>query len=326
MYQVAQLQSLFKTYLEDNKFVKSPNGLYEPIDYIMSLGGKRIRPVLLLMGCNLFSDEVDNAMPAAFAVEVFHNFTLLHDDIMDEAPLRRGKPTVHEKYNQNTGILSGDVMLVYAYQFMLKVETKAKISDLLTVFNHFAIAVCEGQQRDMDFEERKDVTIPEYLKMIEQKTAALIAGSLKLGALIGGADESDAKHLYEFGRNIGIAFQLQDDILDTFGDPEKFGKKVGGDIVQNKKTFLVLKTMELADEKGKKSLSYLMDEATAVKEEEKINAVKSIFNQFQIRSISEELMEKYLTKAFEHLSKVKINEERKKGLVKISNKLMGRES
>ncbi|MEM6967628.1 MAG: polyprenyl synthetase family protein [Bacteroidota bacterium] len=326
MYQVSQLQSLFGEYLEANKFLKSPTGLYEPIDYIMSLGGKRIRPVLLLMGCNLFSDEVEGALPAAFAVEVFHNFTLLHDDIMDEAPLRRGKPTVHEKYNQNTGILSGDVMLVYAYELMLRVKSKAQLADLLAVFNRFAIEVCEGQQSDMDFEERNDVTIPEYLKMIEQKTAALIAGSLKIGALIGGADESDAHHLFEFGRNIGIAFQLQDDILDTYGDPAKFGKKVGGDIAQNKKTFLVLKTMELADDEGKGKLSYLMNETTIIDEREKINAVKSVFDQFQVRSISTALMEKYLATAFEHLGKISIEEERKVGLRQIANRLMGRES
>ncbi len=324
MQQVAELQSLFKTYLDENQFHQKPEGLYEPINYILSLGGKRIRPVLLLMGCNLFNDNIAQALPASFAIEIFHNFSLLHDDIMDEAPLRRGKPTVHIKYNQNTGILSGDVMLVYAYEFFLQLDDKLKIPTIIKTFNKVAIEVCEGQQYDMDFETRNDVTIDEYIKMIELKTSVLIAGGLKIGAIIGGSSEEDANHLYEFGRNIGIAFQLQDDILDTFGDPEKFGKKVGGDIVQNKKTFLVLKALELGNDEQCAKLSALMS-IDSEDENVKIEAVKSIFNELQIREAAEQLMESYLELAFDHLSAVNVVEEKKEVLIKLSNELMGRE-
>lgn len=324
MYTVVELQTLFKNYLAENQFNKQPQGLYEPINYILNLGGKRLRPVLLLMGCNLFNKEVTQALPASYAIEIFHNFSLLHDDIMDEAPLRRGHPTVHIKYDQNTGILSGDVMLVYSYEYLLQIKDKVNIPTIIQIFNKVAIEVCEGQQHDMDFESRNDVTIPEYLKMIEQKTAALIAGGLKMGALIGGASETDADHLYEFGRNIGIAFQLQDDILDTYGDPEKFGKKVGGDIVQNKKTFLVLKTMEVGNEEQRSHLVKLM--VTETKDElSKIEEVKSIFNSLQIRQLSETLMEEYLAKAFDHLNKVKVAPKRKLILENLANQLMGRE-
>ncbi len=324
MQDVAELQLLFKKYLDENQFHQKPTGLYEPINYILSLGGKRIRPVLLLMGCNLFSDNIAQALPASFAIEIFHNFSLLHDDIMDEAPLRRGKPTVHVKYNQNTGILSGDVMLVYAYEFFLQLDNKIRIPDIIKTFNQVAIEVCEGQQHDMDFETRNDVSIDEYIKMIEQKTAVLIAGGLKIGAIIGGALEEDSNHLYEFGRNIGIAFQLQDDILDTYGDPEKFGKKVGGDIVQNKKTFLVIKALELGNEDQHTRLSHLMN-FDSNDENAKIEAVKSVFNELQIREAAEQLMESYLVLAFEHLAAVNVPEEKKKVLIKLSNELMGRE-
>ncbi len=324
MQQVAELQSLFKIYLDESQFHQEPKGLYEPINYILSLGGKRLRPVLLLMGCNLFNDNIAQALPASFAIEIFHNFSLLHDDIMDEAPLRRGKPTVHVKYNQNTGILSGDVMLVYAYEYFLQLNDKSKVPDVIKTFNKVAIEVCEGQQYDMDFETRDDVLIDEYLKMIELKTAVLIAGGLKIGAIIGGASDEDANHLYEFGRNIGIAFQLQDDILDTFGDPEKFGKKVGGDIVQNKKTFLVLKALELGNENQLERLLSLMN-IDSTDEETKINAVKLIFNELQIREAAVQLMESYLAIAFEHLAEVNVPEEKKEILINLSNELMGRE-
>ena len=324
MQDVVELQSLFNKYLNENQFHQKPTGLYEPINYILSLGGKRIRPVLLLMGCNLFNDNIAQALPASFAIEIFHNFSLLHDDIMDEAPLRRGKPTVHVKYNQNTGILSGDVMLVYAYEFLLQLDDEIKIPTIIKTFNQVAIEVCEGQQHDMDFETRSDVSIDEYLKMIEQKTAVLIAGGLKIGAMIGGSSEEDATHLYEFGRNIGIAFQLQDDILDTYGDPEKFGKKVGGDIVQNKKTFLVIKALELGTEDQCARLSDLFN-IDSTDENIKIEKVKSIFNELKIREAAEQLMESYLALAFEHLAAVDVADENKKALINLSNELMGRE-
>jgi len=324
MHDVVELQSHFKKYLNDNQFNKKPTGLYEPINYILSLGGKRIRPVLLLMGCNLFNENIAQALPASMAIEVFHNFSLLHDDIMDEAPLRRGKPTVHVKYNQNTGILSGDVMLVYAYEFLLQLDDKAKITKVMKTFNQVAIEVCEGQQYDMNFETRDNVSIDEYIKMIEQKTAVLIAGGLKIGAIIGGAFNEDSDHLYEFGRNIGIAFQLQDDVLDTYGDPDKFGKKVGGDIIQNKKTFLVIKALELGSD-SQRSRLYTLLSTESSDENIKIKEVKSIFNQLHVREVAESLMEKYLKLAFEHLEAVNVGDERKKVLIGLSHKLMGRE-
>ena len=325
MRTVQELQDSFHSYLADNEFVKSPKGLYEPVNYIMNLGGKRLRPILALIGNNLFSNKTAQAMPVAYAVEIFHNFSLLHDDIMDEAPLRRGQPTVHKKYGQNSGILSGDVMLIYGYESLLKLENTSILPSIITTFNQMAIDVCEGQQYDMDFEERDDVRIEEYIKMIGLKTAALIAASLKMGAIVGGAGEKDAENLSAFGYNIGVAFQLQDDILDTYGDPEKFGKKVGGDIVQNKKTFLVLKTLEVANESSSQQLMQLMSTETT-DETEKINVVTTIFNENNIREVSEQLMEKYLDKAFHHLNQVQVSEERKSILRKLSNDLMGRES
>ena len=247
MRSLSQLQELFQKYISDNQFSDTPTELYDPVNYILSLGGKRLRPILLLMAYNLFKTDVEKALPAAFSVEVFHNFSLMHDDIMDKAPLRRGKPAVHIKYNESTGILSGDVMLIYAFKYLMKLEDQNSLLEIIKLFNQIAIDVCEGQQFDMNFENRTEVTIDEYINMIGLKTAALLAGAMKMGALIAGASDKDAQLLYDFGKNVGIAFQLQDDILDTFGDPEKFGKKVGGDIAQNKKTYLALRAMELAN-------------------------------------------------------------------------------
>jgi len=324
MQKLNQLQSLFRDYLVANQFKQAPQELYEPVNYILNLGGKRLRPVLLLMSYNLFDEKVEKALPAAYAVEIFHNFSLLHDDIMDEAPLRRGQPTVHIKYNTNTGILSGDVMLIYAYEYLTKVEDKSKIASLVKVFNRVAIEVCEGQQYDMNFEERTEVQIDEYLKMIELKTSVLIGGGMEMGAILAGADASDANHIAEFGKNVGIAFQLQDDILDTFGDPEKFGKKVGGDIAQNKKTYLILKAMEVADSDTAASLQELMS-TTPADEVTKIKTVTSIFTQLNIRQLAEELKEEYLDKAFMHLDAVQVADSRKIELRELANQLMGRE-
>lgn len=239
-----ELQELINSAVNTAKYPNSPKELYEPISYLMALGGKRMRPLLVLMGYQLFKDDVKKALPAALAVETFHNFTLMHDDIMDNAPLRRGKATVHEKWNSNIAILSGDVMLVEAYKLLCTLD-KEIIPDILNVFNKTAVEVCEGQQWDMNFESRSDVSIAEYLKMIEQKTAILLGASLKMGALLAGGSQQAADALYAFGVHIGIAFQLQDDWLDVFGDPEHFGKQVGGDILANKKTYLLLKTQEV---------------------------------------------------------------------------------
>lgn len=324
MRSLSEYQSIFQDYLLENTFTQEPKELYEPVNYILSLGGKRLRPLLALMGCELFDTNITKALPIATTVEIFHNFTLLHDDIMDAAPLRRGKPTVHARYGINTGILSGDVMLIYAYSFLNKISDAVLAQKLHTIFNQMAIEVCEGQQYDMNFETRNDVTIPEYIRMIELKTSVLIAAAFQMGALVGGADDEVARHLYEFGRNVGIAFQIQDDILDTFGDPEKFGKKVGGDIIQNKKTFLVLKSYELADATLSDSLHQLMNTPTT-DEFEKIAAVKNIFNTLNVREQAEKEMNQFLNIAFQHIEDTPLSIDRKNYLKAWANELMMRE-
>ena len=317
---------LFQKYLAEHSFSKQPQQLYEPVNYILSIGGKRLRPLLALMGCELFSDNIQNALPIAMAVEVFHNFSLLHDDIMDAAPLRRGHQTVHTKYSVNTGILSGDVMLIWAYHFLMNTEISAeKKIRLVNIFNKMAIEVCEGQQMDMDFETRNDVSIAEYICMIEYKTSVLIAAAFQMGALVGGSTEGDAAHLYAFGRNLGIAFQIQDDILDSFGDPLKFGKKVGGDIIQNKKTLLVLKALELANTAQKTEFQILMSTNT---EDEvlKIASVKNIFEATGARRFAELETEKYLDIAFQHLDATPLSIEKNIYMRNFANDLMKRES
>ncbi len=324
MPELSEFQADFLQYMKVNSFSKAPEGLYEPVDYIMQLGGKRLRPVLVLMAYQLFEETYDEALPVSMAVEVFHNFSLVHDDIMDAAPLRRGKPTVHHRYGLNTGILSGDVMLILCYEFLLKVEKRHLVADLVAVFNEMAVKVCEGQQYDMDFETRKDVTIPAYLTMIEYKTAALIECCLALGAILAEAGSENVDHLRAFGRNIGLAFQMQDDILDTFGDPEKFGKKVGGDILNNKKTFLVLKAMELASAEDRKALDTWM-ETTEVNEEEKITAVRALFRKWKVHELAAEKMDQYQKTAFEHLLQVQAPAAKKQLLFDLADQLLVRE-
>ena len=323
MLSVEHLQELFLKYLKNELFDKSPVELYKPVNYILQLGGKRLRPVLLLMGTNLFSEKVDHALPAALSIEIFHNFSLVHDDIMDKAPLRRGKPAVHIKYGQNAGILSGDVMLILTYQFLNQLPNPKQLPTILNIFNRLAIEVCEGQQYDMNFETQELVEIDAYLKMIELKTAVLIAGGLKMGALIGGANMEDANELYEFGRNIGIAFQLQDDILDSFGDPKKFGKKVGGDITQNKKTILLLKSIEQAEGQDQVKLQEAL--AQSDNPTQKIEKVTAIYTKLKVKEQASELMESYLEKAFIHLNRVKVEDARKLFLRNLANQLMMRE-
>ena len=315
---------IFNYYLSKNAFNEAPSELYEPVNYILHLGGKRLRPLLVLMGTHLFDDNIEKALPAAFAVEVFHNFTLLHDDIMDEAPLRRGKPTVHARFGTNTGILSGDVMVIYAYHFLNKIEPNDLKSKLFTIFNKMAIEVCEGQQYDMNFERRDDVTLEEYIRMIELKTSVLIAAAFQMGALIGGASDEDSFHLYEFGRNFGIAFQIQDDILDTFGDPEKFGKKVGGDIIQNKKTYLVLKSYELANPSQRMDLRQLMTTPTE-DETVKIETVRGIFKELDVLNFAQSAMYQFLEKSFNALESTPLSIERKNELKEWANDLMLRQ-
>jgi len=323
MQNIDELRTQFLQYLEKNRFAQKPQALYDPINYILKIGGKRMRPVMLLLACRMFKDDVEDALPAAFAVEIFHNFTLLHDDIMDDAPLRRGKATVHEKYDTNTAILSGDVMMIYAYEYLAKSPTPL-IPKLLNILNRVAIGVCEGQQYDMNFETAENVELNEYMHMIEHKTAVLLAGAMEMGARIGGANETDAQHVYNFGRDIGIAFQLQDDILDTFGDPAKFGKKVGGDIAQNKKTFLTIKTLELADTTDAQNLHQLM-QTTPTDEVAKIQRVKDLYQKHNIRNIAEKEMNTYLKKALHHLDAISVTDNRKTEIRELARYLISRE-
>ena len=323
MYVVSQLKDFFLDYQRKNPFDFAPNELFAPVDYIMQLGGKRLRPILVLMGYNLFKEDIEQALPVAYAIEIFHNFSLVHDDIMDQAPLRRGQATVHHKYDNNTGILSGDVMLIYAYHYLVRIKDEALIPSIIRVFTEIAEKVCIGQQYDMNFETCQTVKISEYLKMIEYKTAVLLAGALKMGAILAKASQSDIYHLGEFGRNIGIAFQLQDDILDTFGNPEKFGKRIGGDIIQNKKTYLVLKTLEVADVIDKMKLNTLM-KSSPKEEAKKIATVKAIFQKNQIQKLADLKKDEYQNSALAHLAKVNIPAKRKEKLRQLADSLFKR--
>ncbi|WP_264565767.1 polyprenyl synthetase family protein [Flavobacterium sp. N3904] len=322
MHAIHQYQDFFITYLENQSISKEPKNLYEPIDYILSLGGKRMRPVLTLMTAEVFDADYVKALPAAMAVEVFHNFSLVHDDIMDDAPLRRGSPTVHEKWNINTGILSGDAMLILAYQYFEQYEPNV-FKDLAKLFSKTALEVCEGQQWDVDFETRKDVTIPEYLKMIEYKTAVLVAAAMKMGAIIAETSQENADLIYDFGLNLGLAFQLQDDYLDAFGDPETFGKQVGGDIIENKKTYLYLKAIEFSNQEQVQFLNTLFA-VHSDDNEKKINEVKSIFNTSGASDATQLAIKEYTFKAFETLEKMDISNDKKSMLRAFGENLMGR--
>lgn len=324
MLTIKDCQMAFADYLAAHRFTQKPHNLYEPVNYIMDLGGKRIRPALVLLAHGLFSDEFKPALPAAMAVEIFHNFSLVHDDIMDEAPVRRGKPTLHEKYGLPAGILSGDVMLILAGQFLTRCQPETSTGALVRVFNEMAIEVCEGQQMDMDFEQDLQCTLPQYLKMIELKTGALIGASLELGARVAGAGSSDLFHLRSFGRKLGIAFQLQDDYLDTFGDPEKFGKKPGGDIVRNKKTFLVLRAAELANASQKAALDQWMA-SVDFNESEKVAAVMDLFTALGIEEETRRTMTQYHREALEHLEAVQTTDIKKEGLLELSEMLFNRD-
>jgi geranylgeranyl diphosphate synthase type II len=326
MLDIKTLQDTFEAYRRQYAFTQDPQGLYEPVEYIMASSGKRLRPVLVLMGSALFQGDQSRSLPVAMAVEIFHNFSLVHDDIMDKAPLRRGKPAVHTKYGLNTGILSGDVMLIYAYKFLAQgAESPEAVAHLLDVFNEVAIEVCEGQQFDVDFESRDDVTISEYINMIELKTAALIGGSLQMGGIAADADAIALTELRSFGRNIGIAFQLQDDILDTFGDPDKFGKRVGGDIIQNKKTFLILKALELANGEAHQTLRRLMS-TTPQDEAHKIKTVTELLRNLDIPSWAASQKEKYQEAAFTALDALQAPEPGKEQLRRLADQLLVRQS
>lgn len=322
MHSISQYQDFFISYLTNESLIKEPKNLYEPIDYILRLGGKRMRPVLTLMTAEVFEADYKKALAAAMAVEVFHNFSLVHDDIMDDAPLRRGQKTVHEKWNINTGILSGDAMLILAYQYFEQYEP-AVFRDLAKLFSKTALEVCEGQQWDVDFETRDDVTISEYLKMIEFKTAVLVAAAMKMGAIIAKTSDENANLIYEFGLNLGLAFQLQDDYLDAFGDPETFGKQVGGDIIENKKTYLYLKAIEFSKIEEKNQLLHLFS-IQSKDNSEKISSVKNIFNVSGASNATQNAIEDYTLKAFGTLEKMNISEDKKTILRNFGENLMGR--
>ncbi len=317
---IEQLQSQFESYFSHRHFPAFPNTLYDPLEEFLSNSGKRIRPVLCLMGNELFGDLCEDAFHLAAAVELFHNFTLVHDDIMDKAPLRRGKPTVHQIHGEPTALLGGDVMMVVAYDYINKINS-SHLKKVLFLFNKTAKEVCEGQQLDMDFEKKDGVRLSEYLRMIELKTSVLLAASLQLGSILGGASEWNQNHLYEFGRNLGIAFQVQDDYLDAFGDPSKFGKQVGGDIQSNKKTFLMIHALDTAPENQVVQLKKLMDENPS----NKVERVLEIFKECGIDQWAMSLKEEYLQKALTHLNEIAVSSIRKEPLVALAHYLINRD-
>ncbi len=305
------------------QFPAHPADLYDPITYTLGLGGKRLRPLLVLSSCQMFGGDTSDAINPAIGIELFHNFTLLHDDIMDEAPLRRGKETVYKKWNSNVAILAGDTMFAIANKFMLRTRSQA-ISQVVELFNQTAIEVCEGQQYDMDYEKRQDITIAEYIEMIRLKTAVLLAASLKTGAIIAGAGAADCDYIYQFGINIGLAFQLKDDLLDVFGIQEKFGKVSGGDIIAGKKTYLYLKVLESAGQHGeyfrKLYASHDMESS------EKVTKVKEIFNQMNIEQHTRKLIDEYYQKALNELSCISLSSEATDSLKEYTEGLMEREN
>ena len=322
MHSIQQYHQFVLDFLTAQPQVREPKNLYEPIQYILGLGGKKIRPVLTLMSAEIFDADYSKALPAALAVEVFHNFSLVHDDIMDDAPLRRGNVTVHEKWNINTGILSGDAMLILAYQYFEQYEP-AIFRELAQLFSKTALEVCEGQQWDVDFETRSDVTIPEYLKMIEYKTAVLVAAAMKMGAIVAETSAENGKLIYDFGLNLGLAFQLQDDYLDAFGNPATFGKQIGGDIIENKKTYLYLKAIEFASPEEKAKLLQLFSVSLA-ENESKIEEVKSIFNRSGASSATQQAIQDYTLKAFATLDEMNISSDKKAMLQSFGENLMNR--
>jgi len=319
-----EINQLVTFELEQLNWHKEPTGLYEPIGYVLSMGGKRIRPVLTLMACNLFSDDIQQAVNSALGLEIFHNFTLLHDDIMDRADVRRNKPTVHKKWNDNTAILSGDVMQIASYRFMAMTPEKY-LKQSLDLFSQTATEICEGQQYDVDFETRDQVKAEEYLEMIRLKTAVLLGCALKTGAIIGGAGEKDAQLLYDFGIDIGLAFQLKDDLLDVYGNEATFGKKIGGDILCNKKTYLLIHALELATEQDASELQYWLQTTGESSADEKISAVTTLYNKLGVKSICEDKMQYFYSKAIANLQKVSVLENKKQELRNIAEKLMLRQ-
>lgn len=320
MYTIAELTEKINIAVERIQYNDDPKNLYAPIRYILSIGGKRIRPLLMLLGYNLYKEQVDDIMNNALALETYHNFTLLHDDLMDKSDLRRGNPTVHKKWNENAAILSGDTMLIMAYQLF---NQGMKNDEAWTAFIEATLGVCEGQQFDIDFETRNDVTEAEYMEMIRLKTSLLLGYALKIGALLGGADAEDVAHLYTFGEKMGLAFQLQDDLLDVYGDPNTFKKKLGGDIVDNKKTFMLINALQRANTEQRAELDRWIA-TTDGNAEEKIAAVTHIYNIIGIGQLAQEKIEALFAESLQSLDQVKVAEEKKAELRVFANRLLGR--
>lgn len=324
MLSLQDYQNIIKERIKIESFDGTPIELYEPISYTMDLGGKRLRPSITLMACDVFDGKVEEAVDAALGLETFHNFTLLHDDIMDEAPIRRGKPTVYKRWDSNRAILSGDTMMVLAYDFLLN-SPQDLLHKLFTIFNKVGKEVCEGQQYDMNFETESNVSIQEYLEMIRLKTAVLIGGSMKVGAIIARASEEECQRIYDFGEYIGMAFQLQDDLLDAFGDTSVFGKSTGGDIRTNKKTYLFLKALEVSSDVDKSRLAKLY-KTHPENTDEKVKEVLDIFNKYEISRLTRDLMEEYYQKAMVCLTELNLESEKQDVLVGLADVLMKRNS
>jgi len=322
MHHFEKIQEIIQNAITGENFTEEPRALYEPISYSLNTGGKRLRPALLLMAVDLYSSDIESFVLPALGIEIFHNFTLVHDDIMDNASLRRNQPTVHAKWDTNTAILSGDAMFIKAYEYILKYEGR-KAHAIYRIFNRSAMRVCEGQQYDMNFETSSDVTEKEYLHMIELKTAELIACSLKIGALIGGSDDEEADQLFEFGKNLGMAFQLQDDYLDSFGDEQAFGKNIGGDILADKKTYLLIKAYEKADARDREKLDQLIGNKN-IDSQSKIMQVLDIYYRLGIERITAQKAEQYFNDALEILDNLSKTNEEKRPLTELAHSMMKR--
>ena len=315
--------SIINKEIKSIEYPRNQSGLYDPIAYILALKGKKIRPALTLLACNMYNEDVKDAIHAALAWEIFHNFTLMHDDVMDKADLRRGQATVHKKWNENTAILSGDAMLILSYMYMAKSSSK-NLKILLDLFSDTAAKICEGQQFDMEYEKRTNISEKEYVEMIQLKTAVMLGACLKSGAIVGGADKSDQQNLYDFGINLGIAFQIKDDWLDVYGNPEVFGKKTGGDILCNKKTFLLVNALETAKNEDKETLFYWLGNTT--QPDEKINAIRQLYDKLSINEKTQNELQNYYNKAIDALQKVSVETKRKKVLEDIAGNLINREN
>ena len=324
MKSIQKYQSHFIAHLNKFSLAREPKQLYDPVQYILNLGGKRLRPMLTLMTTDCFGGEISNALDASLAIELFHNFSLIHDDIMDKAPLRRGKQTVHEKWDIDTGILSGDAMLIMAYKLLESYNSKY-FKQLTTLFSNTALEVCEGQQYDINFETRVDVSVQDYVKMVKYKTAVLVGTAMQMGAILAEANNEDQKRCYDFGINLGIAFQLKDDYLDAFGNPENFGKQLGGDIIENKKTYLFLKAMELGSDDLKNKLSDLFEKSSA-NNDQKIIEVIEVYNMSGAKKATERAIENYTTAAFDLLNLLDIESSKKQVLIDFGTQLMTRTS